>query len=98
MTSWDWFLKARSEPPERDELNARLRRSSLLSVSCLEQELGSGFHEAGLDFGIDDKGNIYIFEANLGNAAMYFHEFETAQYGISYALHLAAASVSQMEN
>ncbi|WP_342420907.1 hypothetical protein [Paenibacillus sp. FSL E2-0178] len=81
---------ARSEPPERDGLNARLRRMSLLAASCLEQ--------IGLDLGIDFKSNIYLFEANLGNAAMYFHEFETAHYGISYALHLAAGPVVQTEN
>lgn len=29
---------------------------------------------------------------------MYFYEFETAHYGISYALHLAAGPVVQTDN
>ncbi|MNV84393.1 hypothetical protein D3C71_1782610 [compost metagenome] len=85
-------MKSQFDITQAAEIDANLKEYSMLFASCAEDRFGSGFHEIGIDFGIDAQGQIALFEANMNNVGMNFHEYETARFGIAYALYLTRAA------
>jgi len=67
-------------------------------TASLQQRLGNGFHEVGLDIGLDERGTIKLFEANLGVVGVNFHEYEAARCGIDYALYLVSGKDRLKDN
>ncbi|TYP74154.1 YheC/YheD family protein [Paenibacillus methanolicus] len=92
FADWQLFLTAQFGAIEGAKLDAEVRRQAEAVALALQEELGDGFHEIGLDLGLDASGTLYAFEANIGNVGMILHEFETARHGIAYAAHVAATA------
>ncbi|MCD1258026.1 YheC/YheD family protein [Paenibacillus athensensis] len=92
VTKWEWFLKSQFGQTPEGDMNVRVRSFAVQLATFLEGCFGSGFHEAGIDMGIDEHGAICLFEVNLNNVGMNLHELEAAKYGIEYALWLLASS------
>ncbi|TBL77393.1 YheC/YheD family protein [Paenibacillus thalictri] len=90
VTKWEWFIGSQFGERLDGVTDSKVKAFSYRFTDFLESWLGKGFHEVGLDLGIDEHGDIKLFEANLNNVGMNFHEFEAAKHGIEYALLLAS--------
>ncbi|OAS22105.1 YheC/YheD family protein [Paenibacillus oryzisoli] len=92
ITKWEWFLNKQFGDKPGQIVDRKMKEFAFKMSNFLESKLGAGFHEIGLDLGIDQHGAIQLFEANLNNVGMNFHEFEAAKHGIAYALSLSSCN------
>lgn len=92
VTKWEWFLDKQFGETLNGPLDRRIKTFSYNMAHFLHEWFGGGFHEVGLDLGIEADGAVQLFEANLNNIGTNFHPFEAAKYGMEYALFLAAAA------
>lgn len=90
ITKWEWFVHSQYGEELKGDTDRKIRAFAYRTARLLENRLGGGFHEIGLDLGIDGDGTVKLFEANLGNVGMNFHEFQVAKYGIDYAIFVAS--------
>ncbi|MEW4285478.1 YheC/YheD family protein [Priestia koreensis] len=86
------------------EIMAKLQTASLLISSVLENRMEELIGEIGFDFGIDDRGNVWLFEANskpgrsiFSHPKLHHEDVRTQQLFLAYAKHLAEKSIQEPE-
>lgn len=91
-STWEDFLMNQFGEKENGPTATRIDTFALQTAEYLEQAIGGGFHEVGLDMGIDPDGGIWIFEAGIGNTGTSYYHMQTALPAIAYVLHLLEQS------
>ncbi|MDO3410556.1 YheC/YheD family protein [Saccharibacillus sp. CPCC 101409] len=87
-STWADFLMHRFDEQPGGEADTRIDEYSMLLAQVLEDKMGNGFHEAGLDLGIDSSGRIWLFEAGLGVPRSFYSQMQLALPGIAYTLYV----------
>ncbi|MFD1988423.1 YheC/YheD family protein [Paenibacillus nicotianae] len=92
-TTWNRFLEHQFGEEVNGPMDQKIQNTALQLARYLEKKIGSGFHEIGLDIGIDEDRNIWLFEAGIGLPSTLFHYTELARPAIEYSLYLARQSL-----
>lgn len=92
-TTWNRFLEHQFGEEVNGPMDQKIQNTALQLARYLETKIGSGFHEIGLDIGIDEDRNIWLFEAGIGLPSTLFHYTELARPAIEYSLYLARQSL-----
>jgi hypothetical protein len=88
-TTWTRFLHHQFGEQPNGKMDRKIRAYAIEIAQYLEQQWGTGFHEIGLDLGIDQHNHIRLFEAGLGIPDTSFHNVELAQPAIAYCQYIA---------
>ncbi|WP_411344805.1 YheC/YheD family protein [Paenibacillus sp. WLX1005] len=86
---WKTFLKHHLGEEPGGELDRRIETYGIQLAKYMQQQLGDGFHEIGLDIGLDEQNRICLFEAGIGLPSTIFHYVEMVRPAIAYSLLLA---------
>lgn len=92
-TTWNRFLEHQFGEEVDGPMDQKIQNTALQLARYLEAQIGSGFHEIGLDIGIDEHRNIWLFEAGIGLPSTLFNYVELARPAIEYSLYLARQSL-----
>ncbi len=92
-TTWNRFLEHQFGEEVDGAMDRKIKKTALQLARYIETQIGSGFHEIGLDIGIDEHRNILLFEAGIGLPSTLFHYTELARPAIEYSLYLARQSL-----
>lgn len=91
-------------PEEKEEALGKLTAAALDISRALEQNMEGIIGEIGFDFGLDRKGNVWLFEANSKPGRSIFkhpqlREFEllTRKLSLSFAVFLTETSITKPE-
>lgn len=93
-TTWTRFLNHQFGEQPGGKMDRKIHKYALEIAQYLEQQAGEGFHEIGLDIGIDQQNKIRLFEAGLGIPDTSFQNTELAQPAIAYCMYLARQAQS----
>ncbi|MDN4619214.1 YheC/YheD family protein [Paenibacillus sp. PsM32] len=93
-TTWTRFLNHQFGEQPGGSMDRKIQAYAIEISQYLEQQWGTGFHEIGLDLGIDKQNKIRLFEAGLGIPDTSFHNIELAQPAIAYCQYLVRQSQS----
>lgn len=86
--TWRDFLKEQFGQKENGRMNRKIDSYSLQLSRYLDETIGGGFHEIGLDLGIDRDQNIWLFEAGIGLPRTSFFYMQLALPAVAYTLSL----------
>jgi UDP-N-acetylmuramoyl-tripeptide--D-alanyl-D-alanine ligase len=64
----------------------------------LQDRLDYDIHEMALDLGLDPKGKLWLFEANLNRIGSNYVEMDVAKHAVAYTLYLASSKLSSQRN
>lgn len=92
-TTWNRFLEHQFGEEINGVMDRKIKSTALQLARYLETQIGSGFHEIGLDIGIDENRNICVFEVGIGLPSTIFNYVELARPAIEYSLYLARQSL-----
>lgn len=89
---------------KRETVLARLRDAALTLSRCLDETSDTLIGEIGFDFGVDEQGNIWMFEANSKPGRSIFKhpglkeaDERTALLPLAYAVHLSKTAIIDPE-
>ncbi len=96
--TWELFLEQHLNEKPGGATDRHIQRYAIQLAQFMDQELQGGFHEIGLDIGLNEQGGIRLFEAGLGLPSALFHFVEMAFPAMAYSLHIAAKAEQERGN
>lgn len=87
-STWADFLRNQFGEKENGPLHRRIDDYGLRLAEHLEAVIGGGFHEIGLDLGIDEHNRIWLFEAGIGLPGTSYYQLQLALPAMAYTLYL----------
>lgn len=90
--TWELFLARQLQEKPGGSTDLHIHRYAIQLAQFMEEQLQGGFHEVGLDIGLNEAGGIRLFEAGLGIPSTVFHFVEIALPAMAYSLRIAAGA------
>ncbi|MFC3883824.1 YheC/YheD family protein [Bacillus songklensis] len=91
-------------PDRCRDIKQQLEQAALLISETIERDVAGFIGEIGFDFGMDDQGRVWIFEANskpgrsiFKHPKLFEQDMLTRKLSLSYAIHLAEKSIHAPE-
>jgi hypothetical protein len=89
---------------ERYVITEKLKKAALTLSQCLEEKMGAEIGEIGFDIGIDQKGKVWLFEANSKPGRSIFthpklkrYDELTATLSLEYGVYLSEQMITKPE-
>lgn len=86
---WEGFIKRNYGEESYSSINKQMRRVSLDFTKKFEALFNTEISEVGIDFAIDENGQIYLLEMNLRRPGFFYYEFDVAKRAMGYAKYLS---------
>lgn len=97
-STWADFLANQFGEKENGPLHTRIDGYGLRMAEHLEKAAGGGFHEIGLDIGIDAERRFWLFEAGLGLPRTSYYQLQLALPAMAYTLRLLRQHLGEPGN
>lgn len=79
------FLKRNYGEDKAKKIDIKIRRAAKILTRAFEKRFSKTLSEVGLDFAIDEKGEVYLLEINVRRPGIHYYEFDVARLAIGYA-------------
>lgn len=89
-STWPDFLLHQFGEAEGGPMDDSLGEYGIRTAQYLEERIGSGFHELGLDLGVDAEGKFWLFEAGLGLPRSPYYQMQGSLPAMAYTLYVLA--------
>ncbi|WP_322907339.1 YheC/YheD family protein [Paenibacillus campi] len=86
--TWELFLKQHVHEQPGGKTDRYIRQYAIRLAQFMDERLQGSFHEIGLDIGLDEQGQIWMFEAGLGLPFTSFYYVEMALPALAYSLYM----------
>jgi len=86
---WEGFIKRNYGEESYTNINKEMKKISLDFTKKFEKLFQTEISEVGIDFAIDENGQIYLLEMNLRRPGFQYYEFDVAKKAIGYAKYLS---------
>lgn len=87
-STWADFLLHRFGEKVDGEMDNQLRDYGLELAAYLDEAIGGGFHELGLDIGVDKKNRIWLFEAGLALPRSPYYQMQLSVPAMAHCMYL----------
>ncbi|MDO3410555.1 YheC/YheD family protein [Saccharibacillus sp. CPCC 101409] len=85
---WPEYLRHQFGEKENGPMDRKLTDYGIHLAQYLEDKIGGGFHELGLDLGVDSKNRFWLFEAGLGLPRTPYFQMQSAVPAVAYTLYV----------
>lgn len=87
------FLERNFPKLNSHRLKTKLEELSLQIANLFEKFYSHSFSELGIDFAVDEDGNLKIIEINVNKPGIIYYDFEVAKLAIPYCIYLYNSSI-----
>lgn len=96
-STWADFLRNQFGEKADGPMHRRIDEYSVRMAEYLEEAVGGGFQEIGLDLGIDEDNRFWLFEAGIGLPGTSYYQLQLALPAMAYTLYLLKQHRGQID-